>query len=749
MENKLFDEDSSRYKDNPADLNIEYTFSEEDIASFKNDVEDFIRDKEELEALDPLDTELMVEIDTDESGRVYFPSIRGADINPSKYYRDKSKTPRIDFTSKKSEKNKRSEAVIYLLADEKHLGDIIEKLPYGLIDKKVTGIGATHLEMFSDRNSIIVVPTRVLAERKALKDSNKFLYVGSHANGKVTSEKEIINYLNNTAIKYKKIIVVANSLKKVIESITANKEDVYREYFLMVDEIDTLQSDNHFRPELSKVIDYYYKFKLQRRALVSATVKEFSHPKLQKEPITIIKKEQYLKRNIELNHSNNPNKTLAKKIVEISNNSSDKILIAYNSIENILTTIHLLPEGLKDECGILCSENNDNVDASLKAFIDNEDKLSHRISFMTCVFFTGVDIAERYHLISVSNAKKNYSILPLNKIIQIHGRCRIENGISSDTIIYNTIDYPIKYNYKTYKNYLINKANKVIELLKAADKIKEGDADLDDLFNRIRTTIMERAYIKSMGGNAVLTRQNIDEEIEISYFNIDAIYEKLNAYYLLYSKETGLYEELKKEHNVIFFSKQEEEEEPIDEEKAAEKVRVDNDIQECILEIDSFSAVKDSELDRLIRQSTGKKSIFFKRFKEHFKYHKSSYLTQALKEIAPNNKKSYRGLNTALYFRALDEKHPFKLQIHSAFKVGIKYSSKEIHELISVIIKDQLFKDLSSLPSQSKCVSLFKCFVGTTYTGGEYLVKDYNPKQIPEPLKRIPKDMYAVEYFKI
>ena len=154
-------------------------------------------------------------------------------------------------------------ADLYLTSSEKYLSEIIDdELPYGLIDKQITGIGATHLEMYSNRNSIIVVPARVLAKNKTSKDV-KFLYVGTKDNGKVTSTNDIKDYLNNPQHQYKKLLVVADSLKRVIDTIKANGEDVYRNYFLMVDEIDTLQSDNHFRPLykqiLMKKINYHIK----------------------------------------------------------------------------------------------------------------------------------------------------------------------------------------------------------------------------------------------------------------------------------------------------------------------------------------------------------------------------------------------------------------------------------------------------------------------------------------------------------
>lgn len=161
-----------------------------------------------------------------------------------------------------------------------------------MIDKQATGIGATYTEMHSERNSIIVVPSRALGENKSAENPDKFLYVGSRSGKDRTSttDEDILKHLNSSG--YKKFIVVANSLERLIKKLESEGIDVYRNYFLMIDEVDTIQSDTHFRPQLSDIIDYYQRFKLQRRALVSATIKDFSDPQLQGEPLITIKREK-------------------------------------------------------------------------------------------------------------------------------------------------------------------------------------------------------------------------------------------------------------------------------------------------------------------------------------------------------------------------------------------------------------------------------------------------------------------------
>lgn len=118
---------------------------------------------------------------------------------------------------------------------KKHmLSDYLNKMPHGIIDKRIPGIGATTLEIKSRRNSIIVFPTKALAYSKHLKHHNT-LYIGSDIEErKRTSKAEIQHYLNTE--NHKKLLVVADSLKRVLALI---KEENYDKYFLMIDEVDT------------------------------------------------------------------------------------------------------------------------------------------------------------------------------------------------------------------------------------------------------------------------------------------------------------------------------------------------------------------------------------------------------------------------------------------------------------------------------------------------------------------------------
>lgn len=698
-------------------------------------------------------------------------SIRNADIREDKLYLDEEKeNVRYSYINKQ-DGNPRNEAVILLKSDENRLSEIITQLPYGLIDKQATGIGATHLELHcSKRDSIIVVPTRALGEGKCGNNPN-FLYVGTQrGSNDVTTNTEIKNYINNSGIEFKKIVVVADSLKRVINNFQELGIDVYREYFLMVDEIDTIQADAHYRPQLSNVIDYYFKFKLQRRALVSATVKEFSHPKLQGEPLTTIKKEVPIRRNITLLHTNNINELLVEEILRISSSSpEEKILIAYNSLTDIQSVITRLPTDIRNRCGILCSETNyrdDRIEQQYRAEIDSEDELSHEIVFMTCAYFAGLDMKDTFHLITITSVQYSYTILPINKMTQIHGRCRIDGGILSDTIIYSTLKDTFYY-FRNYRDTLKLKATRIIEYLNASKELQGDFNDLEDIFNRIEPLIMDEASEAVFKGKPIaLTRKNIlNHKFEISYFNIDILYEQMYSYSRLYSSKNMLHDALIRDHNIESFNDRQFAQEIQELTRGISNEDKILRVQNCIDDLTTTLATieadtvfnSDSQFARYLEgkvkiSRTFEKEAYYSRVNELYKYIDINLLNQKLLEICTKDIRAYRSFKNATCFYALMDDHPFKQLIKSNFVVGRRYSSDKIKEKLDIIVTDQLL--IRSNQSRARLVGFFTSILDFTYTSGLYIVNGYMPKMlrvlgVSEPLNRIPVNIPSTKIFKL
>lgn len=384
-----------------------------------------------------------------------------------------------------------------------NLADFIDKMPHGIVDKKIPGIGATTLEINSKRNSIIVFPTKALAYGKHSKHPNT-LYVGSEIKGekeKVTNQ-QIEEYLAKDG--YKKLLVVADSLGRLLSII--GKEN-YKDYFLMVDEIDVLQTDNNFRPQLENVIDYYFMFPSKNRCMVTATMKEFNNPHLKTECRFPITWQYNTHRNIDLLHTDNITQAVIEKVIS---HPKEKVFIAYNSILQIRNIIASLDEETRKECAILCSE------ASIKEAgeyfapkLGDNDTLPARINFATCCYFTGIDIEDSYHLITVSDVRRSHSMLTLDRMTQIHGRCRKVNGILSETIIYNTLGYvSVMESMDSYAITLLHKAKKVLKVIESADNIMQGDHTLTDLFAMVKEAIREKAQERIAGNELInLTRK--------------------------------------------------------------------------------------------------------------------------------------------------------------------------------------------------------------------------------------------------
>ena len=624
-----------------------------------------------------------------------------------------------------------------IFANKKHLlSNYLTKMPHGLVDKKIPGIGATTLEINSKRNSIIVFPTKALAYSKHSKHPNT-LYVGSEIKGekeKVTNQ-QIEEYLAKDG--YKKLLVVADSLGRLLGIIGKN----YKDYFLMIDEIDVLQTDNNFRPQLENVIDYYLMFPLKNRCMVTATMKEFINPLLKKECKFSITWIYNARRDVKLLHTNNTTQTV---IEEIISHPRDKIFIAYNSILQIQNILSTLDEETRKECAILCSE------ASIKEAgeyfapkLGDNDTLPARINFATCCYFTGIDIEDSYHLITVSDVRRSHSMLTLDRMTQIHGRCRKDNGVLSETIIYNTLGYvSVMESMEKYTATLLNKAQKVLKVLESADTISQGDYTLTDLFAIIKEALREKAQERIAGNELInLTRKDIYGKNVPAYLNIDYIIERTDLYASYFMPET-LKEVLGKQVNIISYKSLPHgvspEQNSIEKtNKDAQNKLTDSYIQEAIDNIKVLSTtgqLNDNTLHLYIRQSRSRTKIFLERFIKLYKYVDLDSLLHQLWEIRTSNSIAYKNLNNAVMYWALDEEHPFKVAIRRSFTLNKSYSASEIQEILAPIVQYHLHKVLKP----RKYVALLKSIYATDRTSGnKYTIRGENPRGFKEHTGRI------------
>ena len=470
-------------------------------------------------------------------------------------------------------------------------------------------------------------------------------------------------------------------------------------------------------------------------------MKEFSNPHLKTECRFPITWQYNTHRNIDLLHTDNITQAVIEKVIS---HPTEKIFIAYNSILQIRNIIASLDEETRKECAILCSE------ASIKEAgeyfapkLGDNDTLPARINFATCCYFTGIDIEDSYHLITVSDVRRSHSMLTLDRMTQIHGRCRKDNGVLSETIIYNTLGYvSVMESMEKYTITLLNKAQKVLKVLESADTISQGDYTLTDLFAIIKEAIREKAQERIAGNELInLTRKDVYGKDVPAYLNIDYIIERTELYASYFMPET-LKEVLSKQVKIISYKSLKYDVSP--EQSSIEKANkdaqnklTDSNIQDAIKYIKTLSTtgqLNDNTLYSYTRHCRSKTKIFLERFIKLYRYVDLDSLLHQLWEIRTSNNLAFKNFNNTVMYWALDEEHPFKVAIRRSFTLNKSYSASEIQEILTPIVQYHLHKVLKP----RKYVALLKNMYAVDRTSrNKYIIRKENPRGFKEPTGRI------------
>lgn len=655
------------------------------------------------------------------------------------------------------------------------IGEVFDRVPYGIINKTITGLGATTLEIMTPvRNSIIVVPTKTLAYSKVkkaniAKGKDYAMYIGSpigevNSNITINHVKEYIDTKSSGDIQ--KFVVVADSLPMLLNYLTQLGINVYSDYFLMVDEIDTLQSDSYYRPRLEAVMDYYFKFDLFNRAVVSATIIPFSNPLFAKEATLKILWDKQPIRNIRLIYSNYVEDAAVNEINYFLETTQDKILVAYNTIDGIFNIIDNI-EINKDKCGILCSDRSsdkvaDYKDSSQEAINENGNLLN-RVTFMTCAYFAGIDIQDRCHLILISSKTTPYTYLSVNKMTQVAGRGR--NGNLSETIIY---DIPEKnecnksLDVNAYKGTLLNRAAKYINFINAAQSMIDEDMDLKPMEGFIRSYMSYISKSKPSRVDIPLTiirKDLLNQHFVPAYFNIDALIEKWLLRHTLYSTEDGLEKALKViGHNVSksqFLISKDEHIIPDNEvRKELNQNRLENELQDLKTALIDWHNNKGNNyaLNEIVSKINKRiVDTVVTTFRLLHQCYPLSELIDILIE-AYKRPKSYRNVHNAAIFYALPLDDTFKAKILAKFACNLESGKSKCY------INDKQRKNIilecwtESFKVRPKTLDrnlseLATSFLRFKTSKGKYCPDGINPKNLPLPTSTLPSSFLTADMF--
>ena len=268
-----------------------------------------------------------------------------------------------------------------------HLADVMDAIPSNVIlNKRITGCGATTLEINSARNSIIIEPNVPVIEGKAAKYRNI-----CPVYEKVSADA-VKQYLRRSTDGYKKIVTTpegyATKVKPALEEIASN---YHSEYFMLFDECEKIIQDVDYRGDIHLPVDDFFKF--EGKAMVSATPIWPRDPRFTEQGFEWMKVEPTYdyKPRIGLCVTNNTMEALGKLIEAMQRN----ICIFINSTDTIYRVIEGLH--LQKRCKVFCSDKSVKKlrERGFTQAYQNLQELAD-INFFTSRFYSAVDIELEY-----------------------------------------------------------------------------------------------------------------------------------------------------------------------------------------------------------------------------------------------------------------------------------------------------------------------------------------------------------------
>ena len=342
--------------------------------------------------------------------------------------------------------------------------------PRVILNKGLPGIGATRREIECKRNSILVCPYKAIIDVKKEFYGDKIIAIcGEYDKDKAVND--ILDYLNDDGIIYKKILTTPESFYKVKVALERYSHNYTEEFFMLIDECDAFVENAIFRKKLVGFMDEFFTFK--NCSMISATPIIPSDPRFKEKGFKHLIFEPTFKLDNELNLivTNSVVET-ARDIIEYQYKLNNQPTFIFT---NCKQSIGKLARQFEDS-KIFCAENlRDefflplgfrNVETSIN------DNAYSNLNLLTSRFFCGVDMMledKKPNVIIISNPVEtpHSMVHPLYSVLQIYGRLR--NGISSITHITTVFDCDGK-----SENEITTHVNKELYHLLELSKLKDN-----------------------------------------------------------------------------------------------------------------------------------------------------------------------------------------------------------------------------------------------------------------------------------
>ena len=143
-----------------------------------------------------------------------------------------------------------------------------------ILNKTLTGLGATHSEIHSKRSSIIIEPNvPVILGKLDENDTLEAVYAKC-------TPYNLKKYLQMD-IQFKKIITTPESFHKIRKAAEELGINIYKTFFCLFDECEKVTQDIDYRRKISQPIYDFFRF--EQKAFVSATPLPMSHPEFERQ----------------------------------------------------------------------------------------------------------------------------------------------------------------------------------------------------------------------------------------------------------------------------------------------------------------------------------------------------------------------------------------------------------------------------------------------------------------------------------
>ncbi len=423
------------------------------------------------------------------------------------------------------------------------LSKAFKKLPSGLIDKTYTGIGGTSMELDCDRDSIVVVPYNNIADSKAKQLSVTQNYrVFKFTKDKIRSANKIStvsvckesvqDYIESTRREGKPLkFICVNDQLSSLEACSAELGLNFKQFFLLLDEIDSMQEQSGFRNVMDDTLDIYKKHPKRKRAMLTATMQEFSDPGLAKEKRWKILMTDAAKAPIHMVESITPLEEIVMRVLQILDMNEDKIVIACNHIASALQlAITITEKNTKVSLSIMSSFTSRTLVSPYYGTLSEDGILPSRVNIITAAYFNGCDILEQYHSIIYLAAQTPSLRLSPEAVYQISGRAR--KGVMSNTIILNRSS--------GYEEYKIHSREELLELGSDSCAFAIGLKYMNKSKSSVSRYMVEQVHGLLVNGNKDqpgLFYKTKQGDYVISYLKVDNILINQDTYILFQSAE--------------------------------------------------------------------------------------------------------------------------------------------------------------------------------------------------------------------